>query len=496
MKTIGHISAVIATLISALSCSGFLDGTPPYAVSSDTELNDSVAIALTNACYKPLQASNLYNMRIWSLDIVAGNSEVGAGGGNDGQETQDCANFRASADNAFALYIWRSPWVGIGQCNLVLKTLKEEPQKVSEDIRSRLSGEAYFLRAHYYYILVRLFGGVPIRTIPHEVDDPIEIARNSISECYDFIMADCDSAITYLPSINTYYKGDRNRASKEAAMTMLADVLLTWQPEKNYERVIALCEGVEAAGYDLDKCEFEDNFGLKAENSKEAIFTVGYSGSTQSDFWGMDNQSSWLSTFMGPRNSKMVAGGYGWNLPTEEFMNQWESGDLRKDVTVLYNGCPPFDGYRYDSGSSSTGYNVRKFLVSKSDSPEYNTNPSDFIVYRYADVLLKKAEALNESGNTAMAAVPLNIVRRRAGLGEISGNVSKEVMRDIIIHERRMELAFEGHRWFDMIRIDDGRYALKFLRGIGKNPTKDRLLLPIPLTEMDSNNLMEQNAGY
>ena len=487
---------IITILISALSCTGFLDGTPPYAVSSDTELNDSIAVALTNACYKPLQASNLYNMRIWSLDIIAGNSEVGAGGGNDGQETQDCAKFRASADNAFALYIWRSPWVGIGQCNLVLKTLNEEPQKVSEDIRKRSLGEAYFLRAHYYYILVRLFGGVPIRKTPHEVDDPIEIARSSIDDCYDLIMADCDSAIKYLPSINVYYKGERNRASKEAAMTMLADVLLTWQPENNYQRVISLCDSVEEAGFDLEKCRFEDNFGLNAENSREAIFTVGYSGSTQCDFWSMDNQSSWLSTFMGPRNTKMVAGGYGWNLPTEEFMSQWEKGDLRKDVTVLYSGCPLFDGYRYDSGSSSTGYNVRKFLVSKLVSPEYNTNPSDFIVYRFADVLLKKAEALNESGNTMMAAVPLNIVRRRAGLDEISGNISIEEMREIIIHERRMELAFEGHRWFDMIRIDNGRYALKFLRSIGKNPTKERLLLPIPLTEMDSNNLMEQNAGY
>lgn len=496
MKSFVHFIAIISLTISAFSCTGFLDGMPPYAVSSGTELNDSVATALTNACYKPLQASNLYNMRIWSLDIIAGNSEVGAGGGNDGQETQDCANFRASADNAFALYVWRSPWVGIGQCNLVLKTLTKEPEKVDPKLLKRSLGEAYFLRAHYYYILVRLFGGVPIRTVPHEVDDPTEIARASLADCYKLIMADCDSAILKLPSVTDYTKADRNRASKEAAMTMLADVLLTWNPEDHYERVINLCDSVEMAGYDLDKCKFEDNFGINAENSKEAIFTVGYSGSTQYNFWGMDNQSSWLSAFMGPRNSKMVAGGYGWNLPTEEFMRQWEAGDLRKDITVLYDGCPTFDDYRYDSGTSSTGYNVRKFLVSKSDSPEYNTNPSDFIVYRYADVLLKKAEALNELGRTSEAAAPLNIVRKRAGLKDVSGSISQEEMRETIIHERRMELAFEGHRWFDMIRIDEGRYALKFLRSIGKNPTKDRLLLPIPLTEMDANDLMTQNSGY
>lgn len=497
MKSIYKIVSIMIVALSLSSCKGFLDTLPPYAVSSATELNDSVAVALTNSCYKPLQASNLYNMRIWSLDIIAGNSEVGAGGGNDGQETQDCANFRAAADNAFALYIWRSPWVGIGQCNLVIKTLTEGKDKVSDEILERSLGEAHFLRAHYYYILVRLFGGVPIRTIPHEVDAPTAIKRESLDDCYKLIKADCDSAILHLPTYTSYGKADRNRASREAAMTMLADVLLTWQPDAaNYEEVVNLCEQIGNSGYDLEKCNFEDNFGIKAENSKEAIFTVGYSGSTQYNFWGMDNQSSWLSAFMGPRNTKMVAGGYGWNLPTKEFMSQWEKDDIRKDVTVLYGGCPNFDGYRYDPGTSATGYNVRKFLVSKAYSPEYNTNPSDFIVYRYADVLLKKAEALNELGRTRDAQEPLNIVRKRARLEPITGTQSKEVMREIIIKERRMELAFEGHRWFDMIRVQDGKYALKFLKSIGKNPTKERLLLPIPLTEMDSNELMTQNPGY
>ena len=99
--------------------------------------------------------------------------------------------------------------------------------------------------------MVRLFGGVPIRTIPHEVEDPTDIARSSLSDCYDLIMADCDSAIRRLPSVNSYSRTNRNRASREAAMTMLADVLLTWNPKSNYDKVITLCEEVEKAGYDL-----------------------------------------------------------------------------------------------------------------------------------------------------------------------------------------------------------------------------------------------------
>ncbi|MBE6215105.1 MAG: RagB/SusD family nutrient uptake outer membrane protein [Bacteroidales bacterium] len=495
-KTIYSILACMSLTAFASSCTGFLDSFPSYAVDPNVSVSDSVAIALTNGCYTPLQSSNLYNQRIWSLDIIAGNSEVGAGGGEDGIETVQVKDFSASSDNGFALYIWRSPWVGISQCNLVLNSVPTSTL-VSESIRNRSMGEAYFLRAHYYYILVRLFGGVPIRTKPHDASESTDIARNTLDECYDRIIKDCREAVKLLPPKSTYSIEDKNRIGQEAALAMLADILLTYKPESHYAEVVTICDQIAALGYDLTQCEFEDNFGIKADNSKEALFTVGYSGSTDHDFWSGQNQSSWLSTFMGPRNSNMVAGGgWGWNQPTAEFMSQWESGDKRKAVTVFYKGCPRFDGKAYNPDWSSTGYNVRKFLVTKSDSPEYNTNPSDFVVYRYADVLLKKAEALNEQGFTDDACEPLNIVRRRAGLSDIPAGTDQKKMREIIIKERRMELAFEGHRWFDMLRINDGEYAMTFLQSIGRRPTKDRLLLPIPQTEMDSNDLMKQNKGY
>ena len=302
-----------------------------------------------------------------------------------------------------------------------------------------------------------------------------------------------------LPPKSSYGESDKGRACKEAAMAMLADIYLTLAPNHRdyYDEVVTLCDQITAMGYDLSQCKYADNFDATINNGAESLFEVQYSGSTEYDFWGGDNQSSWLSTFMGPRNSGMVAGAYGWNLPTEEFIKEYEAGDLRKDVTVLYQGCPAFDGMEYRRSWSGTGYNVRKFLVSKTVSPEYNTNPNNFVVYRYADVLLKKAEALNELGHPDQAAAPLNIVRHRAGLADVPTTLNQETMREKIIHERRMELAFEGHRWFDMIRINNGNYAIEFLKSIGKNQvTKERLLLPIPQTEMDSNNLMTQNPGY
>ena len=152
MKKITNLLYVLAVL-TLVSCNDFQDKSPKYAVDPETTVTDDVAVALTNACYKALQSSNLYNQRMWSLDIVAGNSLVGAGGGTDGLETIQASNFITQSDNGMALYMWRSPWVGIGQCNIVLTSLPQA-EAVSESIKNRCMGEAYFLRAHYYYCLL------------------------------------------------------------------------------------------------------------------------------------------------------------------------------------------------------------------------------------------------------------------------------------------------------------------------------------------------------
>ncbi len=486
-------------LLSALalaSCSDdFLDKTPSDKVDPEINVTDAVAVDMANACYRTLQSSNMYNQRIWTLDIVAGNSVVGAGGGTDGLETIQASNFVTQSDNGMALYMWRSPWVGIGQCNILIKALEG---KELSDIMRRSLGEAYFLRAHYYYVLVRLYGGVPLRVEPFNPGESTDIARSSVEETYNLIINDCKRALEMLPTKSELDAQNVGRATKDAALTMLADIYLTLAPNHKdyYSEVVSLCSQVESLGYNLASCSYESNFDATINNGPESIFEVQFSGNTEYDFWGNNPQSSWMSTFMGPRNSDFVAGSYGWNQPTKEMVEQYEEGDKRKDLTILYEGCPDFDGKKYKSSYSGTGYNVRKFLVPKSISPEYNTNPQNFVVYRFADVLLMKAEALNELGQTAQAAAPLNEVRYRAGLSGVSG-LSQDEMREKIIHERRIELAFEGHRWFDMIRIDNGNYAINFLKSIGKSRvSKERLLFPIPQTEMDANALMTQNPGY
>jgi hypothetical protein len=268
--------------------------------------------------------------------------------------------------------------------------------------------------------------------------------------------------------------------------------------------VVDLYTQINGLGYALNT-NYSDNFSPATENSIESLFEVQYYGKTNYSFWDNENQASWVSTFTGPRNSDFVGGGYGWNHPTQEFVNDYEQGDTRKDQTVLYAGCPDFDGKVYKSSYSSTGFNVRKFLVDKDASEDYDTNPSNWVVLRFADVLLMYAEALNELGRGAEAQAassginaggPLNRVRNRAGLTDVSG-LNKDALREKILHERRMELAFEGHRWFDLVRVNNGQYGLNFLHSIGKsNAAEKHLLLPIPQKERDTNPNLSQNKDY
>ncbi|MDR0830740.1 MAG: RagB/SusD family nutrient uptake outer membrane protein [Prevotellaceae bacterium] len=496
MKKIFYTGIIIFLTGILSSCSDFLNREPFEDPSAEAISDEASAIAMTNAAYQPMQRPKLYNMRIWTLDIIAGNSLVGAGGGDDGIETIQLANFVAGPDNFAAIDLWRGPNPGILYCNTVIENVPK--MDINAEIKSRCVGEAKFLRATYYFLLVQLFGDVPMTLKPVTTGDNLYPVRTSTATIYnEVIIPDLKEAIDLLPGREEYGIADLGRASKGAAAGMLAKVYLTLGM---YADCVEMCNKVESFGYQLNP-DYSDCFGGEDinKNTAESLFEIQYLGLTKADFWDDENQACWLSTYMGPRNTNFVGGGYGWNQPTQEFISQYENGDLRKDKTVLYEGCPPFEGKIYQSTMSSTGYNVRKFLVPLSISPDYNTNSASIIVLRYADVLLMKAEALNEQGYTAEAQEPLYQVRKRAGLttrADVEG-LSQEAMRAKIRHERRIELAFEGHFWFDIIRWEGGQYALDFLHSIGKvNASQKHLLFPIPQKEIDANPNLQQNTGY
>jgi len=427
---------------------------------------------------------------MWTTNIMAGNSLVGGGGGDDGIETQDMANFVTASANTGVLDLWRGPAPGILRCNIVIQ--KVPAMNIDESLKNRIVGEAKFLRGLYNFILVQMFGDVPLITVPQLPGDDLRPFRTDKALVYDQIIADLTEAIQLLPAREEYSSSDLGRASKGSATGLLAKVYLV---RKNYEKVVELSNSVAELGYKLNE-KYGSNFDVTNKNSVESLFEVQYTSNAGGKYWDNENQSNMVSAFCGPRNADLVAGGSGWNQPTQEFVDAYEPGDLRKDETVLYKGCPPFGGKEYDNSYSTTGYNLRKFLVTKEVSKTYDNSPMNFPVLRYADVLLMKAEALNELGRTSEAEAPLNLVRKRAGLPDITG-LGKADFKAKVLHERRMELAFEGQRWFDMIRVDDGQYALDFLHSIGKtNATTKHLLWPIPQKERDSNPNLTQNPGY
>lgn len=498
MKLKKYISiAMLAVMFTACS-EDFLNKAPLDTINTSNFFQtEEDAIAAINGAYQPLQWPKLYNMRMWTTDIIAGNSIVGAGGGTDGIETQDQANFVTSTDNQGVLDLWRGPWPGILRSNIVLKNVPN--MNISTSIKNRVLGEAHFLRANYYFILVRFFGDLPLVTEPIDPAGDLRPFRSSREDVYQLIVDDLNKAIELLPEREQYSGSNVGRASKGSATGMLAKVHLTLG---NWQNVVDLCDQVKSLGYTLTP-DYADNFDPSKENGSESLFEIQYVSDAGYNFWNNENQASWLSTFTGPRGSNMVEGGWGWNQPTKEFVDAYEVGDLRKDVTVLYEGCPKFDGADYKKSYSSTGYNLRKFLVTKSVSNAYDNSPLNFPVLRYADVLLMKAEALNELGKTNEAQLPadndnatLNKVRARAGLSNVTG-LNQDILRNKIMHERRMELAFEGQRWFDLVRVNNGQYGIEFLHSIGKlNMSAKYLLYPVPQKERDANPNLTQNTGY
>ena len=492
MKKIKIALYALLTLTMVNCSDDFLDKTQPDTINTGNyPKTGEELITLVNGAYQPLQRPKLYNMRMWTSDIFAGNSIVGAGGGDDGLETTQLSNFVTSTDNQGVLDLWRGPWPGILSSNIIIKTAPA--LNIDETIKNRCLGQAYFLRAHYYFILVRFFGDVPLVTEPQDVNGDLYPARAPKTEIYKLIISDLEKAIQFLPTKQQYGDSDKGRASKGAAIGALAKVYLTLG---QWQKVVDLTTQLEGMGYALNT-DYSDNFNINKENSVESLFEVQYASDGGYDFWSNENQASWTSTFMGPRGANFVGGGWGWNQPTQEFVNSYEAGDKRKEKTIFYEGCPNYDGKEYKANYSLTGYNVKKFLVPLSAFPSYDNSPLNFPIMRYSEVLLMKAEALNELGQTSLAIVPLNLVRGRAGLAAVTSGLSQSAFRDKVLHERRMELAFEGQRWFDLIRVNNGQYGLNFLHSIGKtNASTKHLLLPITQIERDRNPNLTPNPEY
>lgn len=392
--------------------------------------------------------------------------------------------FTINNDDGVIRNTWRNYYNIINRANVTLDKIETAEVSVVTN-KDRHIGEAKFLRALAYFNLVRIFGDVPMVTEPVGIADSYKAARTAVATIYqEVIIPDLLDAETKLPA--SYTGQNVGRATKGAAKALLGKVYLTI---KDFTAAEAKLQEVTTMGYALLPV-YNSLFDFtKNEHHSEYIFDIEFEE-------GIAEGSNYTNNFL-PKNPgltsfyKVTGGGNDANNPPASLFALFAPNDLRKDVTAA-NGHYDANGnfiLLVPSANASSTF-TKKYLVQVIVNGDSKAN---WKVIRYADVLLMYAEALNENGKTGEALTQLNLIRKRAGVDEYAG-LTKDETRESIYLERRLELAFEGHRWFDLLRT--GR-ALSVMEPYGMKP--NMTVFPLPLSQVQLINdpaIFPQNPGY
>jgi tetratricopeptide (TPR) repeat protein len=491
MKFIKYM--LILVLVVTAGCSDeFLTKTSPNEV---TEANfyqtETDAVAAVNAVYDPLQYSGLFANSYWSIgDITSDDAYKGDGGKSDGPAWWEFDLFDIKSTNSLLAESWADSYTGIYRANIAMDRLPDI--EMDNDHKQRLLGEAKFLRAYYYFWLVRLFGDVPLITEPQQLGD-LKVSRTSKSEVYDLIISDMIEAAEVLPE--SYSDSNKGRITKGAANGMLSKVYM-WQ--KDWEKAAENAKKVIDSGAYSLLSNYADNFKEEFENSQESVFEVQFTKGGPNGAWGNASDGSIQHISIAPRNSgEPGLEGWGFDMPTQDLVDEFESNDPRLEATVLMEGST-IQGKEYDPNWSSTGYNARKYLVKRDGfRGPGSDSPVNYRVMRYSEVLLNYAEALNEMGQVSEAKQYVDQVRERVGLDPLQVGMSQSEFREAVYHERRVELALEGQRWWDLVRTDRALGVMQDQPdGHGGQIQEHHLIFPIPQSEIDVNPELTQNPGY
>jgi hypothetical protein len=400
--------------------------------------------------------------------------------------------------------MYNNAYVSISRANSILDNISAIDAK--QEFINRITGEAKFIRALCYFDLVRYYGRVPLYlNLLTGVGDAY-LERSPVKDVYATIENDLRDAIQKLADPSFPQKG---RASKGSAKMLLADVYMT---QKKFDSAYIELNDVMLMGYELLN-DYASVFDINNKNSVESIFEIQYQQGNQGQ------QSNFIYSFLPlTSNASLVTGitgqaGGGWNVPTQEMVNTYEPGDERLEASILIlEGTGPVGQMVIESLHSPIGYTTppgkRSYrLIKKYLHPHslINNTGDNFPVYRFSEALLAMAETLNELNKGAEALPFLNRVRDRAGLKNV-GVTEKEALRGIILHERRVELAFENKRWLDLVRTEKAIEVMTqngiYLKASNPNlpansyiVTPEKLLFPIPLREIQIGSLT-QNDGY
>lgn len=486
------------------SCEKFLEIPPENAVTvanffqSESDFKQAIT-----GIYTPLQTINdagaysdwnFSEMRSDNTHFIFNPAVRGA------LEAEHVPDFLVEPDNPGISTMYNNYYLMVARANQVLYTIDDAD--FDQDVKDNLKGQALCLRAFAYFKLVRYFGGVPLHLEPVTNLDGTILPRSPVADVYDRIIKDAGEAAQLLPG-----KADQEtgRVSSGTAYTLLGDVYMTLG---NYEDAESALNNV--TGYDLVPV-YADLFDPLNEGNEEMIFEVEYiegtslgleSGFPYSFLPQLEDPS--VITGVTPSNP----GGGGYNIPTPDIIAAFEDtvNDQRYTASIGYYSGP--------SNLSNITFNRIPYIKKYQHAHNlFGETGQNWPVYRYADVLLLLAEAVNEQGGRqAEAETYLNRVRNRAGLADTTATGQAE-LRDIIAHERRVELAFENKRWFDLIRTGK---AVETMNNYGQrikanpvdyyylypntgpisaayNVNENKLIYPLPFSETELDPDLGQN---
>ena len=538
MKRIAQYIVLCTLSLCTFSCKDYLtDIEPGKTLLEDYYTSTAAAVQNVTGCYVPLmwEYNNTYCSEWFIGDIASDDAIKGGGSTTDMADAYDIENWRTTDQNTLLLDFYRANFQGIGRCNLAKEYIEKMPigvdDEFTQEMKERLLGEVHFLRAYYYFRLVRVFAGVPMPLKVLRSSEDWGMPRSSVDSVYTQILKDLEIANRCLWKKSDYADADMGRATKGAAQAMLMKTNLYmaspyWQkkgvqkaPADCYKDAKAWGDSIIASN-EYDLCpDYVDNFTVAGENGIESVFEIQYAEVAWGDYgegFGF-TAGSFTQILTRSRNSE-IGGGWGFDHPTQNLYDEFEVGDLRRDVAILIPSVEIDSAYTPQSDETYLGNNMLNNKYGMYRDPKgvgggygkwslhASRGPLNNKQIRYADVLLMYAEACLGAGRADLAKDKIDEVRARVGLDPVP------VADDATLrHERRCELAMEGHRWFDLVRwegvagtglkahmdayklteTEDARHHMQeFVAGkheIFPIPQEERQLNPTP---------MEQNPGY
>jgi len=486
MKKLILLSTIFFLVFSLFSCKKFLEETP---VSQGIAIKGTDSLHFKTASEIEAALSGVYSgfkNEYFELDYyVNGDAQSDdAYAGADNPANFQIDDYKLDATNSNVSRDWAYLYGIIGNANAVINNVRGIPDPALTITRkNQILGEASFIRAFMYFQLVQLWGDVPLQlkevttisaSILPEIYPLLYPPRKPMSVVYTQIIADLDTALLYVAPTAPY----KGFVTTGAVNTLLAHVYATQLPH-DYAKVTQYCNAVIAGGYSLlpDYHQLWDN---AHKNSSESIFEINYTGGSTDGNWG-------ASMFRGTDWKKF-------NIPSNDLDKVFDSEQdtVRKAASIIFLDVT---GKWSDTHWPQTNYPFLNKWHNFQQGSDQN-----YIFFRLADILLLKAEALNESGDLAGAAALVNQVRTRAKLANTTA-ANQADMRLAVEKERRLELAFEGYRWNDLKRNGRAIEVINSATGaggvpLGYNLTQNRMVWPIPLAEMDKNANLVQNPGY